>query len=377
MKRLLSIAIATKNRERYCIAAIESILNFKDERLEITVADNSSSKKVKDFIESLNSSQVKYIYDDSDISSIDNFNKAIELTTGEYVMLIGDDDSILPNAIEIADWAKKNDVDSISSENIYTYFWPGSNPVFPQGMLRIPEFSDKKNEIDAKKELVKLLKNGIVNYMFFKLPKSYHGIVKKEILCQIKKITGNYYGALSPDIFSVISISLLVKKHYSTTVPFSIAGVCTSSTTSDQIMGKHCGLLQEMPHLKNRKVSYQWDENIPKVYSVTTTWGDSGLNALRAMNEQKYLEYFNVYPLIAQTLLMNRKHILKLVISESNKMRKNQKISFLFFWTNVILASANLIMEKVLRVFKQKFSKKNVEVVGVYDIEEALKIIRK
>lgn len=41
------------------------------------------------------------------ISSIDNFNQAMDLTTGDYVILIGDDDSILPKIVEIAHWAKK------------------------------------------------------------------------------------------------------------------------------------------------------------------------------------------------------------------------------------------------------------------------------
>ena len=128
MKPLLSVVIATKNREKYCMAAIESILSYNDDRVEITVADNSSTTKVKQYVEELNSPFVKYHYSSAEISSIDNFNAAMNLATGEYVMLIGDDDSILPNAIDLAAWGKENDVDSISSLDIYTYFWAGADP---------------------------------------------------------------------------------------------------------------------------------------------------------------------------------------------------------------------------------------------------------
>ena len=96
---LLSIAIATKNREEFCIQSIQTILDIGDARLEITVADNSSSRKVYDFVHQLKSDQIKYSYTDRPISSIDNFNIAIGLTTGKFITLIGDDDTILKSMI--------------------------------------------------------------------------------------------------------------------------------------------------------------------------------------------------------------------------------------------------------------------------------------
>src|SRR5690606_19449563 len=107
---------------------------------------------------------------------------------------------------------------------------------------------------------------------------------------------GNYYGALSPDIFSVVSLSLIVTKHAVLDYPVSIAGVCATSTTSDQIKGKHSGDLKDMPHLKNRKEPYIWDKLVPEIYSVPTTWADSGLNALNAMGRSDLRKNFNYYP---------------------------------------------------------------------------------
>ncbi|AMO21158.1 glycosyltransferase family 2 protein [Flavobacterium columnare] len=373
-KPLLTIAIATKNREFYCIEAIKSILKYNDENIEIAIADNSETTIVKEFVEKLNSKQVKYIYDNVAVSSIENFNRAIQLTTGEYIMLIGDDDSILPNAVEIARWASENDVDTVSSKNIHTYFWPQSNPNFPEGCLVSPKFKSGFKEVDCKNELVTLLKDGLVNYMFYHVPKSYHGIVRKEVMEQIKLKTGDYYGGLSPDIFSVVAISLLSKKHFITEIPFSIAGVCSSSTTSDQMKGKHCGKLEIMPHLKLRK-GYVWSARIPRFYCVTNTWGDSGLNALVQMKADNYLKYFNVYPLIAQSILMNRKWILRLSLIESNKLRKLNNINFLYFWIRTGFSSLRLIIEKGIRVCNEKISAKNLLHNNVNTIQDAINII--
>ena len=62
MKPLISVAIATKNREKYCIEAIKSILAYKNSEIEIAVADNSATDEVKKFVETINSPAIKYSY---------------------------------------------------------------------------------------------------------------------------------------------------------------------------------------------------------------------------------------------------------------------------------------------------------------------------
>ena len=62
-KPLVSIAIATKNRQKYCIEAIKSILAYNNPEIEIAIADNSETSEVKEFIEKINSTFIKYFYD--------------------------------------------------------------------------------------------------------------------------------------------------------------------------------------------------------------------------------------------------------------------------------------------------------------------------
>lgn len=372
MNPLLSIVIATKNRERYCIASIEAILKFGFNEIEICIADNSATTAIEDFIMRKKNDSIKYVYNPSEISSIDNFNAAMALATGEYIILIGDDDSVLPNIVRLAYWAKFNKVDTVSTKKIYTYFWPEANPSHPSGKLDFP--SNQKDKIfqkNAYSNLIRLLNNGLVNYFSFPLPKSYHGLVKRELMQEIKDITGNYYGGLSPDIFSVVSISLLSKTHFMVDFAFSIAGVCPSSTTSDQIRGQHCGDLKDMPHLKNRKDEYIWDRLIPEFYSVTTTWGDSGLNALSAMRMDILRKEFNIYPLVAQGILMNRNNIFMLSINKSDKMRKELRINFLNFWFRVSISSLRLMAQKINKVLTVQFVKQK-SIRNISSIEVAL-----
>lgn len=374
--KLLSVVIATKDREYYCIEVIKTILEFNDGRIEICVSDNSGTRQVKEFVDTLNHKDIKYRYSDDPISSIDNFNYAMELATGEYIILLGDDDTLLPESMETLEWAKKNKVDTFCSKHTHTYFWPGAHPDFHDGGLITTKSGNKFLKVDAKKNLIALLKNGVVNYFDFNLPKSYHGFVRRELMEEVKNQTGNFYGALSPDIFSVVALSLLSKSHYVFDQVFTIAGVCKKSTTANQIDGTHCGPLEQMPHLKNRKTEYNWDPLVPRLYSVSTIWSDSGLHSLRSMGESHLLKYFNQYPLISQVILMNRKYIYNLSINEAEKLRNAQKINKFYFWFRVCISSIKLAIRKIITVGIKKVQRANTIYRDVKDIKMAIKLLK-
>lgn len=371
---ILSIVIATKNREKYCIETIKSILSIPSNEIEITISDNSESEELKFFVESLQNTNIKYKHDSAPISSIDNFNRAMDLATGEYVCLIGDDDTVLPVIVSAVKWAKKNHIDSLNSSNYIHYYWPGSITDAPSGSILIPTVKPILQQIDLASEFKRLIRNGIVNYTFYHLPKTYHGLVKRELLLKIKAKTGNVYGGLSPDIYSVITVSAVAENHYSTTIPLTIAGVCAKSTTADNFSGKHSGELKNIPHLKNRG-NYSWDKHIPEYYSVSTIWGESGLKALSDIGSNELYNSFYVYPLIAQGILMNRKTILKLTISKSEELRKRTGVRFGNFWIKVILQMMILTFDKVYRVVNNRMNQSIIKRVDVVDIHAAVAIL--
>lgn len=376
-KPLLSIAIATKNREKYCIASIESILNYKDDRLQICISDNSDTTQVKEFVEKLNSIQIKYRYDNGGVSSIENFNRAVELSTGEYLILIGDDDTILPKAIEMALWAKENNVDSICSKETMIYYWPNSRPIYPTGYLIIPKSTGKLIKIDVNKNLINLLKNGLQHYLLYPLPKTYHGIVKKELMNVVKNKTGHFYGGLSPDMYSCMTMSIVSKNHYLIDEPLSVAGVCATSTTADNFTGKHSGSIDSIPHLKHRG-EYIWHKWIPRYYSVNTIWAESGLKALSEMGQSDLLNKFNIYQMMAQGWVNNYKFIPELIKIENNNLRRSINISIIFFRIKLNIAVVKIFIKKIMNLIKNKANPKIItSTENIKDFKElfsALKI---
>lgn len=371
---LLSIVIATKNREYYCIEAIKSILSIKSEEIQLGIADNSDSGKVKEFVDSLDDTRIVYKYDNSPTSSIENFNRCMSLATGEYVCMIGDDDSVLPNILNVVKWAKENDIDSISCNSLTQYYWPKAYEGFDDGLLIFPTLKSRKTAVNSKKTLKKLVKNGIVNHYEYSIPRTYHGLVKRDLMIEIKTKTGSFYGGLSPDIYSSFALSSIVKNHYEISLPFTIAGVCAKSSTAENLIGKHSGELKDMPHLKN-KPDYIWDEKIPKYYGVYTTWCESALKALSDMKEKELYEKFNVYPLLAIGILTNWKYILKLTISKTEQIRKKNNIFFILFWLKIFYNMFVQIRIRIFREINNKFYLKKTTVPHVTDIQKAIEIV--
>lgn len=375
MKPLLSVAIATKNREKYCIEAIKSILAYKNSEIEIAIADNSATDEVKKFIEEINNSTIRYIYHGEDnISSIENFNRAMELTTGHYVMLIGDDDSILPKALEIAQWAKDNDIDSICSKENLIYYWPDVLEQHPNGLMICPHTTGKITKIDFRKHLNALVENGLQLYLLYPLPKTYHGLVKRSLMEEIKNKVGHYYGGLSPDLYSSIAISCIAKNHYIIDEPLSIAGVCAKSTTADNFKGLHSGDLEGIPHLKNRP-NYEFSKRIPLYYSVNTIWAESGLKALEELKEYDLLQKFNMHRLMMQAWIHNYKFIAPIMKEKHMDLMNQHGISDLKNILSLFFATIAILKAKFFRVIVEKIKKKRtIKLEGFLNISDVISL---
>ncbi|SHM28253.1 Glycosyl transferase family 2 [Chitinophaga jiangningensis] len=388
MQPLLSIVIATKNREKYCISAIESICALAHTDLQIAIADNSASTMLRDFVASCNDSRINYAYDPSPITSIDNFNKAMELATGKYLCMIGDDDTILPVIFEIIRWMESEEIDSVSSSTHINYVWP--NPALKDcttGRLEIPSYSGGVKEINCQQALQDLLRNGIVNYQIYGLPRIYHGIVRRSLMTEIREKTGHYFGGLSPDIYSTISLSIVARNHFVLDYPFTIAGACPASTSVSSLQGTHSGELKDAAHFVNRKEPYAWETNVPYFYSVETIWAESGLKATKEMDRTDLYELFDMYDLIPFVILGNMRYLGKLPwpkvkslaglsYQRSAHLYKENGKNSVFHRARILAVLTASGLRLALKVLKRKMGSKgqagsNTQ-AGIYNLSEAI-----
>lgn len=307
---VLSIVIPTKNRQRFCLSAVKSILNINDERIQIVVQDNSDNKSLqKELPVNYPESRLKYRYHKGAISFVNNFNLSIEAADGEYICIIGDDDGINPEIIDAVIWAKANNIACITGGVSASYRWDnvGDRKKFfiklPSSSLTLTKFTGRASVVDLEKSLLSLMKNGSTNYMEFKFPKLYHGIVSKKSLQNLQKISGSYLKGLSPDIYASIALACTVDKFVVVDYPLTIPGVCAESASIIEGERKENSKdLNNAPHFYGRTEPYFWEENIPRIYCVQTIWADSAFAAIRQFGRQDLLSSFDDYMLCVNIL---------------------------------------------------------------------------
>jgi glycosyltransferase involved in cell wall biosynthesis len=304
-KILLSIIIPTKNREEYLLEVVKNILSIEDNRFELVVQDNSDAPTLQTKFNIhglLKDERLRYFYNSGILSFVDNFGKGISKCNGEYITIIGDDDTINPTIMDVVQWASENNISAIKPSLPLIYYWPNSgvNPSSDSGRLTISQFNCNVKFYNTKKELRKLLKDGCQNYLSYNLAKVYHGVVKRTVLEQLKSKTGYFIGGLSPDIYLSVGVSALIDKVLVMDYPLTISGICKKSGSADSATGRHTGKLSQAPHF-NGHINYKWSKKVPDFYSVETIWGDSAMAAIDDI-DKKLSEDFNVEVISAYCL---------------------------------------------------------------------------
>ncbi|MBM7453028.1 glycosyltransferase involved in cell wall biosynthesis [Acholeplasma morum] len=294
---LLSIVMPTRNRQKYALEVVKNILLFNKAEVEIVIEDNSDDECLRLMLGDLiNDNRVKYRYNKKRVSFVENFNNAISSSTGEYIVIVGDDDGVLPEIVDVVYWAKRNDIETIQYNRSYSYVWPTEEG---SGKLTLRGFRFNRRCIDTNKELKKMVISGDFYYTKYKLMNIYHGIVKRKWLEKIKEITGAYINGLTPDIYASVSLSLLINKYCYLDYPLTFNGVCRQSGTAQAIRGEHTGNdIYRAPHFIGQD-RYEWDQRFPKVYTVSTIWGETAIKALNDIDQsgtfEKMINFKRVY----------------------------------------------------------------------------------
>ena len=128
----------------YLKELIDSIEAQTYVKWELCMADGSPDNKLEMFVKSYQDERIKYRYIGENLGISGNTNKAVEMATGDFIVLCDHDDLITPDAL--FEFAKEivsdKEVDSIYSdedkidEKSYDVFDPSFKPDFNIDMLR-------------------------------------------------------------------------------------------------------------------------------------------------------------------------------------------------------------------------------------------------
>jgi glycosyltransferase involved in cell wall biosynthesis len=98
----VSVCIPTYNGGQYIGQCLESIISQSFANLEILIVDDCSTDNSFELIQeyALRDSRIKYIRNPKNLGLVENWNRCIELSSGEWIKFVFQDDIIKPNCVE-------------------------------------------------------------------------------------------------------------------------------------------------------------------------------------------------------------------------------------------------------------------------------------
>lgn len=100
MSSKVTIAIPTFNRVGYLRTSVDSALAQTYPNLEIVISDNCSTDGTADYLATLDDPRIVVLRQPRNLGMIGNWNECLRRATGEYFLLLSDDDLLEPQAIE-------------------------------------------------------------------------------------------------------------------------------------------------------------------------------------------------------------------------------------------------------------------------------------
>jgi glycosyltransferase involved in cell wall biosynthesis len=132
-----SILLPTRERLELLRHAVESVRLQDDPDWEIVISDNASSQDVAGYVRSLGDARVRHSRTGKLLPVTENWNRALEMSRGDYFIMLGDDDALLPRCLSgaralLAQWKEP---DLLYTEALQ-YAYPGVVPGAAEGFVQ-------------------------------------------------------------------------------------------------------------------------------------------------------------------------------------------------------------------------------------------------
>lgn len=129
-----SICIPTHNRIHTLELTIRTVLAQTFDDYEIIVSDNASNPSAEALVKSFKDPRIRYFRHDSIINGSGNWEFAIQKARGEFLLLLADDDGLVPSTLErVAELTTKSQARKIQVGHIrYAHPKPGT-PIEREG----------------------------------------------------------------------------------------------------------------------------------------------------------------------------------------------------------------------------------------------------
>lgn len=199
----ISLVIPTRERVellRHCLLAA---LDVPDPDLEVIVSDNNSRDETSDFLAELSDPRLRVVRPEGRVSMRRNFETGLAAATGDYVIVIGDDDGVTAEGMAMLRRVLERDRPEAVSWEMIHYTWPTDEPGADNGVVQIKA---KSLFGGSKRRSPKGLLANAASARLRKYTEGaniYHGCVSQRLIDRVRSANGGVYFAGSiPDVYA-------------------------------------------------------------------------------------------------------------------------------------------------------------------------------
>lgn len=212
--------IPTRERGEVLCHALRTVVAQDFDELDILVSDNASTDDTRDIVHSFRDARIRYVNTGKRVSMSHNWEFALSHVRNGWVMVIGDDDGLLPGALQkVKNIAQATATKAITSPFV-TFIWPREDNQ-NRGRLLIPMRQGRELR-DARQWLSKVVRGAA---WYTELPMLYvGGAIHTDLIDRVRNKSGRFFHSNQPDIYSTIALSSVTDTYVWSHEPVAIAG---------------------------------------------------------------------------------------------------------------------------------------------------------
>ena len=205
----ISFLLPSKNRLVLLRHAVASILAQDYRDIEIVISDNASDQDYRSYVEELSDPRIVYSRIPSAVSVTENWRNALSLSTGEYFLMMGDDDALVPNfAANVLPYLSPEKPDLLYLA-AYHYAYPEVLPSEPRGYLAVVRNSEFLIEntwpFSLTSRYAQELAASVVDFRYRFGFNAQHFLLNAAFVKQFDNL-GSIYQSPYPDTFAAITV---------------------------------------------------------------------------------------------------------------------------------------------------------------------------
>jgi len=132
-----SVLLPTRNRLELLRYAVESVRRQAYQDWQIVVSDNDSSEDVEGYVAGLGDARIRYVRTVRFVSVTDNWNNALAHSSGDYVIMLGDDDCLLQGYFDkLAELIERFSAPDCIYVEALQFAYPGVIPGHAKGFVQ-------------------------------------------------------------------------------------------------------------------------------------------------------------------------------------------------------------------------------------------------